>query len=376
MIAPCAFPTRQGTQIFIRDLAKALSLSGHEIHLVTYGHGEYEEDSEFFIHRTPLIDTGLRSGPHLLKPVVDIALYLLALKVIAGYDCDIIHAHNVEGLAIGAILKIHTKKPLVYHSHNCLSLELPTYYKFTLMKFLASAVGELFDRLLPRIANRVIVFNPESAELLMDQGVPRERVKVIPPGLWLEDIVDCENQLLLSVLRQQCGEGFLLYAGNPDCYQNLELMYEAVKHVCTEIPANLVIASSEPKSTFLKLFANSSKDLEINYVQTSSWDELRCLFHLAKVGLCPRVLRGGFPIKIINYLGGGLPIVACRKSLDSLDGWPGIELVEDSPYAFAAGIVKQWNSDHELNEHNKILAMFDIRNQTTAYDELYKELIN
>ena len=194
MIAPCPFPTRQGTQIFIRDLAKALSVAGHEIHLVTYGHGEYQEDSTFLIHRTPVIDTGLRSGPHLLKPVVDVALYCLALKVIARYNCDIIHAHNVEGLLIGAILKIHTKKPLVYHAHNCLNLELPTYYKFPLIKFFASLVGGVFDRLLPRLANRIIVFNSENAELLMELGVRGERVNVIPPGLWLDDIVDCENK--------------------------------------------------------------------------------------------------------------------------------------------------------------------------------------
>ena len=66
MIAACPFPTRQGTQVTIKHLAHALADRGHDVHLCTYGYGEYEEPDvpHLILHRTKKIDAGFRSGPH------------------------------------------------------------------------------------------------------------------------------------------------------------------------------------------------------------------------------------------------------------------------------------------------------------------------
>src|SRR4051812_13309275 len=64
MLAACPFPTHQGTQVFIRHLASALTGAGHDVHLISYGHGEYEETMPFHLHRARPLSTRLRSGPH------------------------------------------------------------------------------------------------------------------------------------------------------------------------------------------------------------------------------------------------------------------------------------------------------------------------
>src|ERR1043166_339225 len=40
MVAACPFPSLRGSQVLIRELAHALADRGHEVHLVTYPHGE------------------------------------------------------------------------------------------------------------------------------------------------------------------------------------------------------------------------------------------------------------------------------------------------------------------------------------------------
>src|SRR4051812_24668832 len=108
MLAACPFPTAQGTQVVIRHLASALAHAGHEVHLITYGYGDAHPDEAelpFHLHRTARIDVGLRSGPSPRKPAADMALFLAAARVIKTHSCELIHAHNIEGLALGALLK-------------------------------------------------------------------------------------------------------------------------------------------------------------------------------------------------------------------------------------------------------------------------------
>ena len=68
LVAACPFPTSQGSQVFIHQLARALAHAGHEVDLVTYGFGETAGVPS---HR-------LRAGPSFEKPLWDA---LLALRL-------------------------------------------------------------------------------------------------------------------------------------------------------------------------------------------------------------------------------------------------------------------------------------------------------
>src|SRR5690348_8105418 len=74
MLAACPFPTHQGTQVFIRHLATALSRAGHAVHVVAYGEGDASEGLPFHVHRAAAVPVGARSGPSWTKPAADVAL--------------------------------------------------------------------------------------------------------------------------------------------------------------------------------------------------------------------------------------------------------------------------------------------------------------
>lgn len=183
MIAACPFPTRQGMQVLIKQLATTLARAGHEVHLITYGYGDYEEDVEFHHHRASRLHTGVGNGQHILKPAADAALLMTAARVVKAHACDVLHVHNVEGLGIGALLKLQVSLPLVFHSHTAMGPELPRYFKQHTAQAFASVVGDVLDRILPRVADAVITTDLDHCALHRDHGVQEERLFVIPPGV-------------------------------------------------------------------------------------------------------------------------------------------------------------------------------------------------
>lgn len=376
MVAPCPFPTRQGTQVLIRHLASALAYCGHEVHLITYGHGEYEDDFPFHLHRSPWVGGGLRSGPSVMKPAADAALALTAARVIKAHGCDLMHVHNVEGLGVGAVLKLQTALPLVYHAHNAMGPELPTYFRTALAQSFASVVGEVIDRTFPRAADAVIAFDEDHKALHEVHGIPTERIHVIPPGLLGNELAEpCPEEL--RRISRHLGEGpWLLYAGNPDGYQNLSLLWESFELIRAERPdVRLLVAANCAEAAFeseLRRFQDRSGIVVHRY---HSLKELRALFSLASVGLCPRALWTGVPIKLLNYMSVGLPVVACKAAGRHVVGESCGILVEPDAASFAAATLKLLETGAPRARIQRRYRRFRLEGQVGAYESVYRDVL-
>jgi hypothetical protein len=71
-VAACAFPTRQGSQVLIRQAAEALAARGHEVIVACYAGGE-DIPCGVPIARAPRLPGSdrLRAGPSPAKPLLD-----------------------------------------------------------------------------------------------------------------------------------------------------------------------------------------------------------------------------------------------------------------------------------------------------------------
>ena len=372
MLAACPFPTHQGTQVFIRHLATALAAAGHEIHLVTYGYGEYHGEEKFIHHPTANVHCGLRSGMHWLKPAADAALLHAAWQVIEKYDCELIHAHNFEALGVGVVLKQMLRRPVVYHCHNALGAELPTYFAGKAARYMASMVGDQLDRHLPSQANAVITFDPDHKALHELYGIREQNIYVIPPGL---DGQEIRNPVAADVhrLSEKLGPGpWVLYAGNPDGYQNLALLYDAFSVVQRQHPkARLLIATQHAPAAF-----SPPRDLPVVVYQYSDIKELRALFALAQVGVCPRILWTGAPIKVLNYLAAGLPVVACRSATRHIITPEAGMATEANPESFGKAIVALLNKkDTAYHRVARGFERFHVDAQVSQYEAMYQRVL-
>lgn len=374
MLAPCPFPTGQGTQVIIRHLACSLARAGHRIHLVTYGYGDAPValPDGVEVHRTAPIDAGRRSGPTPLKPAVDAALLVTALKVARATGCELLHVHNVEGLALGVALRRLTGLPLVYHAHNALGPELPTYFAHAAARALAALVGDVFDRSLPRAADGLVVFDRDLAAFYQAYGVDPARIHVIPPGLDPGELA-VPSAATLARVRSELGPGrWVLYAGNPDAYQNLGLLWKSLRHVRQHEPSvRVVVATPGDPASFLPELREAGVADHVRLWRHRDLDELAALHAIAAVGVCPRTLWTGAPIKILNYLAAGLPVVACRSGARHVLRPGAGVLVEAEPAVFARGISAMLAAQRPGREVSELFTLFDVAGHVGVYERLY-----
>lgn len=295
------FPSAQGSQVFVRGMARALGRRGHDVTVVCYGHGEGEVDKDYRVVRTPNVPgySKLRAGPDLVKPFLDLAL---AYKI-ASVPADIVHAHNYEAPIAAALARRFTGTPLVYSAHNTMREELPSYFERKLSQGIASGFGVVLDRAVPRMAEHAIALNRAAGETLQTLGC--RAVSVVPPGV---DSAELDN-----VRPAQLPEGpWVVYAGNPDRYQDLDVLIDAMRLIPD---VGLLMVSASPLDEW------KAKGLaKFLAVQTSDFEEVKGLLAAAHIAAIPRTTCSGFPIKLLNTLGLGLPTVIAQGSAQGMDG--------------------------------------------------------
>lgn len=347
MLAACPYPTGQGTQALIGELARGMTALGHHIHLVSYAHGTMRRDEAFSLHATPALPgyRRVRSGPDLVKPLIDAMMVKTALTVVRKYECQLIHAHNYEGALVGYLVSRLSGVPLLYHAHNWMSDELPRYFQLATMQTAARYMGVILDKTIPRMAHRIIALHERMAQEITSFGVSRHKIMVVEPGIdpepWLASKSSKEDHLVL-------------YAGNLDSYQNIGLAFDAMAIVVEELPtARLLIATPNDPALARRMISAHGAGDWCESVHTPDSMAAAKEYARAKVALCPRTSPSGFPIKTLNAMAAGVPVVACNSgSWGVIPGKTGQVVDDDDPESMARAIVQLLIND----SHRSMLA--------------------
>ena len=337
MVAACPYPTTQGTQVYIRGMTRALVDGGHEVHLVTYHFGEDLGDEAAIIHRIPPVPwyRKLRAGPSWSKPLLDSLLAWKLLEVVREQRPDLVHAHNYEAPLAAYLVRSITGVPVLYNSHNLMQDELHLYLKGRARRAAARRFGVLLDRQVPRRADRCIVISQAAGTALAALGVPKERIHFLAPAVHADEFEDLE--------RRPGSQPTVLYAGNPDRYQDLHVLLRAMARVVSEQPSvRLRVVSSAELGEVAELALREGlpeRNLELH--TESSWKRVRSLMATADLAALPRTLCRGFPIKLLNYMAVGLPVVACAGSAALIEeGINGRVVPNGDHEAFASAILE------------------------------------
>ena len=311
------FPSPQGSQVYLRGLSRALARRGHAVTVACYAHGLGEPDPEYRVVRTPPVPgyASLRAGPDLIKPWLDLAL---AVRL-SGLRADVVHAHNYEAPLAAAVAGLWTGAPMVYTAHNTMAEELPAYFSGRLARRVARRGGQLLDRSVPRMAAHAVAIRPSTVGFLRAAGC--RRVSHVAPG------VDPADLTPISPAPLSPGP-WVIYAGNPDRYQELEVLVAAMRRVPE---AGLLLVSASPLGALARCGLP-----RLRCVVTTDFAEVRALMAAAQVAALPRSVCSGYPIKLLNYLGCGLPTVAAAGAAPTM---PGMAVVPArDPEAMAAVI--------------------------------------
>lgn len=320
MLAASPFPFPQGSQVLVAGLAAALAARGHQVEIATYPCGEAGPAAAVPLQRVAAPRFLLRPDPRpsFRKPLLDFLLARLALRAARRMQPDILHAHNVEGLLVALWVRRHTGIPVVYHLHNRMEPELPAYFRSPLGRWAGRTVGRWADRHLLRQADACIVLHAAAARDLPADGVAPARIHVIPPGVTRFDLAPA----CAETARHCWGLGpgpLALYSGNLDVYQDLELLLAAFTGVQERQPeTRLVLATHLPAGGSRERALRKALGAGVRLLTGVKWEAMRGLLAAADIAVSPRQACWGFPIKVLNYMAAGRPIVAAAGSAQGL----------------------------------------------------------
>ncbi|MFQ5351840.1 MAG: glycosyltransferase family 4 protein [Candidatus Binatia bacterium] len=347
MVAACPFPSPQGSQVFVRQMCERLAERGHEVHLLTYGGGAgTSRGAEDYVHhrlrRLPG-DARLRSGPAVAKVLLDLFLLRALVRIVREQDLDLIHAHNYEAAVVGIAARRITARPLLYHSHNLMVDELGTYFQRPVTRRLGAWFGGLLDRAIPRAADHAIALCDYSATVMRRSGVREENLTVLGPAVE-EQQAPGDKRAARDHLGLDSETPLVGYCGNLDGYQNLGLMFDALRvlsRLGRRRPAELLICSHEDTTRVRGVATALGYDGALHAVHAEGYLASSFAMQAADVLVLPRRHGSGLPIKLLNYMSQGRPVVTAgcggkviRHEVD------GLVVADDDAEDMAAAIVR------------------------------------
>lgn len=328
VIGACPYPVPQGSQVYLRETALALRRAGHEPRLVVYGYGIGDDTSGLPIDRgaTVPFSRKTKAGPSFGKPFLDVALVRTLRRVCRQHRIDAVSAHNYEGLLVALCAGC---PPIVYHAHNAMQDELPSYFNGAGW---ARRIGARLDASLPRRADACVVPHDRLRDYLVANGCDADRVHVVAPAI--DPVCD-------AVAPKSSARPPVLYTGNLDAYQNLELLARAMER----IDATLKVVSADA------LEGTPLADLpNVEHIRTSDRAALADALAGDAVFVCPRVSWSGYPMKLLNAMCAGQAIVCCVSSAHPLTHDQNALVVPDNDVDAFAAAIERLSGDTALRE--------------------------
>jgi glycosyltransferase involved in cell wall biosynthesis len=310
MIAACPFPWPRGTPVRVFRMAQALGEHGSDIHVITYHLGKKDVPGSFFLHRTAKLPffTKTGPGPSILKLLVaDPMLSFKILKLHRKFHFDIIHAHHIEGLLASIPLRLLTHVPIIFDMHTLLETELPFYFRNGPDKIaLLKKIGRMLDRRLAGWANHVIGVTEEIKDYLIAEAkIPAEKISVIPNGIELKHF--SHTNLLPEKMNDRIILGF---AGNCASYQGIDIMLDALDLLRSDYPSLRLHLYTDDTEAALKVVGKKPGLSSLVAVFYSDFNILPAQLSRVDILLNPRPHGAGHPLKLLNYMAAGKPIVS------------------------------------------------------------------
>jgi len=388
MVGACPFPANYGSAASIREMSDTLSDMGHNVHIVTYPFGQGDiRVRTANVHRTGPFrpEANPKVGPSRQKFSLDFQLLRLLCRVIRTENIDIIHAHNYEGALIGIMAKWLTRRPLLYNAVNLLSDELAGY-NFIRPAWVAHFIAHGLDWFTPIFPNHITAVSPELRDWLLKRGLPEKKVDLVPAGIE-PDLFDHAQPEKFRQEYQLNGRPIVMYTGVLDAYQRIDYLLRAFAVALREKPDALLLVVSplvseacenQHKQLATKLGISSS----IVWISPHPLHDLPSYLALADVCVMPRPECPGHPIKLLNYMLAGKPVVSFAGGAKGLTHLHDAFIVPNHDgEALGRGIVTLL-SDRKLaaelgaNARTTVLANFDWRHICAKIERIYDRLLD
>ena len=336
-LAPQPFFEVRGTPLAVLHMTRSLAALGHAVDLLTFPQGEPAPVDGVRHLRSLRLPVGrVKAGPSLAKISLDVPFVAEAVLRLATGCYDVVHAVEESAHLIAPFARL-LGVPLVMDVDSSIPDQL-RYSGFARRGPLLWLAEALERHALSHAAAAVTVCGSLTDGVkARAPGVPVFQVEDPP----LADRNDPPPAEAVDALRAALGLGprpVVLYSGNFEAYQGVELLLEAMAAVPD---AQLVLMGGEPFEIERLRVKAASHGLGERCVFAGKRPpaELPAFLALADVLASPRVKGENTPFKIYTYLASGRPIVATRIATHTQvldDG--NSNLAAADPASFAAAL--------------------------------------
>jgi glycosyltransferase involved in cell wall biosynthesis len=335
LLAPHPFFSERGTPLAERRLLEVLCAEGHDVEVLTFPEGEDPGIAGCRVHRVRALPgtRGVRPGFSIKKLALDAVMLGRFLALLRRGRFDVVHAVE-ESAFMARIGKALFGVPYVYDMDSGLAQQMVD-------RFPALArVRRLLDA-----CERVAV-RGSSGTLAVCASLEDQARAWHPEGL----VARLEDPSLLGTSSREGtaeivpedwqGLPLVLYVGNLQPYQGIDLLLAAFARTLKEIPeARLCIVGGETDS--IEPYRRNVGDDRICFAGPRPVSELGACLRQATVLVSPRIQGTNTPMKLYSYLDSGRPVLATRLPTHTqvLDDEVAL-LVEPEPEAMGRGLAR------------------------------------
>ena len=338
VLAPHPFFQNRGTPIDVLLVLRALSeRNDTTVDVVVYPEGEDVSLSAVTLHRVPLPAhiKGIRPGFSFKKLWVDFFMFFFTWKMVHKNRYDLIHAGE-ESVFIAMVMKWFYRIPYIYDIDSSIAQQMVEKHPRL------STIAKILNWL-EAMAIRGALANAPVCHALRELCEKNESKKTVT----LHDISQLENPDLprTGIIKKEIGsEGLvLLYCGNLESYQGIDLLVESFPLVVRENSnIELVIIGGVPED--IEFYSHKANMLgigdRVHFLGPKPFEELDLYLADADILVAPRTKGVNTPMKIFPYMHSGKPVLLTKLYTHTqLVTENEAYLAEAEPEAFGKGIL-------------------------------------
>ncbi len=324
----------------IRHNLEALVSLGHTVDLLTVPVGQTPQvpgTNTFFVPRIPFCSS-LPSGPSVRRFLLDTLMLFKAVFLAGHTPYTLIHGIDDCGVIAWLASRL-TKTPCVFERHTGLSherLKGPRRLWLGFYRFLEHSALKKAD---------AVIGNDTSVIGLLDRFGRRSRACVIPdiPAV-TEEVSQPARNLAQARFRTAAGQKLVVCVGSNTLFHGLDLFFNALPRVLSAAPQARFVVVGGGEAEILRMreaLAHAGIEQSVAFPGRILPSELAALLAVADVLVSPR--RSGItaPIKVLDYLRSGTPIVAADTPANRAVLSPSNALItRPTPEDLADGILK------------------------------------
>jgi glycosyltransferase involved in cell wall biosynthesis len=245
--------------------------------------------------------------------VLDPMLVRRLTQVVRRFKIRIIHAHHFEGaLCDLAVKRIIGGVQVIYDAHTSLKEELFDY-QFRLPRIIKKATSDILDSGIPRWCDHVVTVSDQLKADVIAHGVPESKVTVIPLAVNRMDFPQLDRDRVRKEL-QLSDNPTVVYTGNLAPFQGVDQLLDSMVLVKRLLPNVRLVLVSAINAHYQAKVKRLDLEREVQFVGERNFDVVRSYLAAADVVVLPRHSCTGFPLKLLNYMAAGRPIVAYEGS--------------------------------------------------------------